>query len=179
VNQRPQQAEYAPFYGTYVTLVPETDVLTVLERQIAVLRELAASVSADRERFAYAPGKWTIRQMVGHLGDAERVFGYRALCFSRRDQAPLPGFDEQSYVDRASFDRIPLAGLIEELVLVRSANLRLLQALENDQWSATGTANGAAISVRALAYVIAGHVRHHLGILRDRYGVTVPTGSFA
>ncbi len=170
---RPVPDEYPPIFSGYVERVPEVDVVGALRAQIDLLRDLAAAVSPDRETYAYAAGKWTIRQVVGHLGDAERVFSYRALCFARGDRTPLPGFDENAYVDHARFNDTPLSDLVDELVWLRSANLKMLGALGEDQWSATGTANGRAMSVRALAYVMAGHVRHHFVVLRDKYAVGV------
>lgn len=170
---RPLPDEYPPFFAGYIDRVREVDVVGALRAQIGVLGALAAAVSPERETYAYAAGKWTMRQVVGHLGDAERVFSYRALCFARGDRTPLPGFDENAYVDHARFNDARLSDLVEELVLLRSANLKMLGALDEGQWSATGTANGRAMSVRALAYVMTGHVRHHLMVLRDRYAVAV------
>jgi len=170
---RPANTEYASFYAGYVGLVQEEDVLPVLEEQIGVLRRLAETLPADREGFRYAPGKWSVREVIGHLGDTERIFGYRALCIGRGDQTSLPGFDENAYMETASFDRRTAADLIEELVHVRQANLAMLRHLGDEGWARVGTANAAPVSVRALAFVMAGHLRHHLNILRERYGVEV------
>ena len=171
--KRPAGTEYAPFYGGYVDLVPEEDVLAVLDAQPAFLRRLAASVPPARETFAYAAGKWTIRQVLGHLGDGERVFGFRAFCFGRGDQTPLPGFDENAYVERSRFNDISLVDLAEDFATVRASNLRFLKGFGEDQWSASGIANGKSITVRALAFAMAGHVRHHARVLRERYGIEV------
>ncbi len=169
--ERPTPSEYAPFYAGYIAALPDGDVLQILEQQVAELRRLAAGTPADRETFRYADGKWSVREVVGHMIDAERIFAYRALRFSRGDQTPVPGFDENDYVAASHFDRRPLSDLAGELVLVRQSNLALLRGFAPEDWTRTGTANGHAISVRALAFIIAGHVRHHLNILRDRYGV--------
>lgn len=171
MNQRPSETEYAPFYAGYMGLVPEEDVLPLLEEQIAEVRRVAAAIPADQEGYRYAPGKWSFRQVFGHLTDAERVFGFRAFCFSRDQQTPLPGFDENVYVDRGGFDERTLADLVDEWVSVRRSNVALLRSFGPDVWSRTGTANNHPISVRALAFIMAGHLRHHLGVLRDRYGV--------
>ncbi len=171
MSKRPLPTEYPASFAGYVDLVPEADVVGALGAQVEVLRQLAAAISPERETYAYAPGKWTIRQVVGHLGDVERVFSFRALCFARSDQTPLPGFDENAYVEHSRFNDTRLGELIEELVLLRSSNLKMLTSLSEAQWSATGVANGKSISVRALAYVMVGHVRHHVAMLRDRYGV--------
>jgi uncharacterized damage-inducible protein DinB len=170
--ERPTQTEYATFYRGYVALVPETDIVNVLEQQVEETRRLLASVSAEQESYRYAEGKWSIRQVLGHLVDAERVFGYRAFCFSRGEQASLPSFDENQYVDAARSDSVPLRELVEELAVVRQANLAFLRRLDAREWAEVGTASGKPVSVRALAWVMAGHPRHHLQILRERYGVS-------
>jgi hypothetical protein len=169
--ERPQQSEYAPYYAGYVGLVPEADILGVLEAQNAELRDLVASVPADRESYRYEPGKWSIREVLGHIGDGERVFGFRAFCFSRGETNPLPGFDEKEYVARSSFDHQGLAELIADFSGLRSSNLRMLRRLAPQTWLNKGTASGNPVSVRALAFILAGHVRHHVKVLRDRYGV--------
>ena len=169
--ERPAASEYAPFYAGYIASLPEGDILDILERQTSELRQLAASTPADRETYRYADGKWSVREVFGHMIDGERVFSYRTLRFSRGDQTPLPGFEENQYVAASTFDRRPIASLVDELVLLRQANLALLRALAPDDWTRTGTANNHSISVRALAFIMAGHVRHHLNILRDRYGL--------
>jgi hypothetical protein len=167
---KPADTEYAPYFGRYVSLVPEGDIVTVLEDQIADLRRFAGSVPADRESFRYAPDKWSVREVMGHLVDAERVFGYRGFCISRGEQAPLPSFDEQVYVSQSGYDRVPLAELADELVSLRRANLAWLRRLEAGAWTRIGTSSAQPVSVRALAYVMAGHCRHHMGVLHDRYG---------
>jgi len=168
---RPDEGEYAPFYGGYVALVPETDILAVLERQAGELRALAASVPADRETHRYGEGKWSVREVFGHLVDGERVFGYRAFCISRGERAGLPSFDENEYVAQTRSDSVPLRELADELALVRESNLAFLRRLEPREWERSGKASGKPITVRALAWVMAGHPRHHVRILRERYGL--------
>ena len=170
--QRPSETEYAPFYAGYVALVPETDILAVLAGQLTEVRRVAASIAPDRETWRYAEGKWSFREVVGHLVDAERVFGYRAFCFSRGETAALPSFDENQYVVAATSDAIPLRELVEELALVRQSNQAFLRRLRDPEWTRVGTASGKPVTVRALAWIMAGHPRHHLNILRDRYGVS-------
>lgn len=167
----PADDEFAPFYAGYVRLVPEDDVEAALSRQVDEFRELGRSVPSARESFRYAPDKWSVRQVVGHLTDAERVFAHRLFCFSRGEQAPLPAFDENAYVERSVYDRVPLAELVDELVTVRLGSLALLGRLDAQAWGRAGTASGKRVTVRALAYVMAGHPRHHLAILRERYGL--------
>ena len=171
MTQRPQPTEYAPFFEPYVSRVPEEEILPVLAAQVAETRRLAAGVSADREGHRYAPGKWSVREVLGHLTDGERLFGYRALCIGRGDENPLPGFDEQAYMVHAGFDALPLADLAEDFAAARESNLRMLIRFDRDAWRRIGTANGVAVSTRALAWIMAGHVRHHLAVLKDRYGL--------
>jgi len=168
---RPAENEYAPFYAGYVARVPEADILPVLESQIGVIHELFRRVPAERETYRYAPEKWSLREVAGHLGDAERVFGYRAFCVSRGDETPLPGFDEQHYVARSGYETRPLSELVEELVALRQSNVKLLRAVPGSAWALSGNANGSPITLRALGYVMAGHVRHHRAVLEERYGI--------
>jgi hypothetical protein len=169
--ERPTETDFAPFYARYVALVPETDILEVLEQQAEEIRRLAGSVPAGRETHRYAEGKWSIREVLGHLVDGERVFGYRAFCISRGEAAALPSFDENQYVAAARSDATPLRELADELALVRRSNLVVLRRLEPREWARVGTASGRPVTVRALAWVMAGHPRHHVLILRERYGL--------
>jgi len=171
IDERPSQTEYAPFYAAYVSLVPEPDILEVLRRQVLELERVARSVPPERETYRYAPEKWSIREVFGHLGDGERVFGYRAFCISRADPAMLPGFDEKTYIANAGYDRRPLAEIASDLVAARQSNLRVLSSLEETAWRRSGNANGSPVSVRALGFIMAGHARHHLKVLSERYGV--------
>jgi hypothetical protein len=168
---RPADTEFALFYKGYISLVPESEILPVLEDQTSMLGRLARAIPPDRELFRYAPGKWSVREIFGHLADAERVFGYRAFCISRGEQQMLPGFDENDYVAASAYDRFPVVDLAREFVGVRRANLLALGRLERAAWAREGNANGSAVSVRALAFIMAGHVRHHAAILASRYGL--------
>jgi DinB family protein len=168
---RPELDEYAPFYAGYVSLVPESDALAVLAAQPAELRTLAAAIPEERETHRYAPGKWSVREVFGHLTDGERVFGYRAFCISRGDKASLPGFDEKEYIAGSDYDERPLAELAFDFTALRGSNLAVLRRLDAEVWGRSGIANGTPVTVRALAFIMAGHVRHHLGVLRTRYGV--------
>jgi hypothetical protein len=166
---RPSEVEFAPFYAGYVSLVPEADVLGVLEAQAADVRRQTRAFIPKREQFRYADGKWSVREVFGHVTDAERVFGFRAFCFSRGDENALPGFEQNDYVARSDFDRCALADLVEEFARIREVNLMTFRRLDDNAWRRMGMASGKPVSVRALAYVMAGHVRHHLQILRTRY----------
>jgi hypothetical protein len=171
--ERPSANEYAPFYQGYISGVPDGDIVDLMRQQVDVLARLPAVVRQDREQFAYAPGKWTVRQVIGHMGDAERIFGYRALRISRGDATPLAGFDENSYVARSTSAARPVGELVDELTLLRRANIHLFDTIDDRSSLMLGTANSNPVSVRALAFIIVGHVRHHLGILHDRYGIDV------
>lgn len=168
---RPETDEYAPFYAGYVAGLSTDDILDTLDEQCRWLDVLPRIVPPEREEYRYAPGKWSIRQLIGHLADAERVFGYRAMCISRGETASLPGFDENTYVEAAASDRRSLNTLVEELAALRRANLLLFRHLPPGTSGNRGNANGSTISVRALAWIIAGHFRHHTTVLADRYGV--------
>ena len=170
---RPKTTEYAEFYAGYVARVPEDDILAVLGAQKGEIGALARSVPTAKETYRYAEGKWTVREVFGHLIDGERVFGHRAFCFSRGEQAALPGFDEKQYVAAARADQVRLVELADEFAAVRDANLVFLRRLSELAWTRVGTASGAKVSVRALAWIMAGHLRHHLAVLRERYGVSI------
>lgn len=166
---RPSPDEFAPFYAGYIARVPDNDIVATLESQISesctFLRSLPESVGDHR----YAPGKWSIRQVIGHMADAERVFAYRALRFSRADETPVEGFDENSYVANASFDRRSLDDLTGEFEHIRKASVHMFGSLDEAAMAKRGVANGLEISVRALAFILAGHETHHVEILRARY----------
>jgi hypothetical protein len=166
---RPSDDEFALFYAGYVSLAPEDDIIGVLERQAHDVEAAMAAYSPAREQLRYAAGKWSVRELLGHVIDAERVFGFRAFCFSRGDRNPLPGFEQNDYIARSDYDRQSLGDLVSEFRAVREVNLSVLRRLDAHAWRRIGTASGERVSVRALAYIMAGHVRHHLGILRTHY----------
>jgi hypothetical protein len=173
VISKPSENEYATYFARYVSLVPEDDILAVLKGQLAEMNRILGAVPSDQERHRYAPEKWSIRGVCGHLIDGERVFGYRAFCISRGETASLPSFDENAYVAQSRYDDRPLADLMEEFAALRMTNVHFLRWLADPDWTRTGTASGKTISVRAIAYVMAGHVRHHLNILRERYAPVI------
>jgi hypothetical protein len=169
---RPLESEYAPDYQGYVAFVTEDEILPVLRSQLDTLDVLLNRVAPDHETFRYAEGKWSIREVIGHLIDAERVFGYRTFSIARGEQRNLPSFDENEYMLRAPYDRIDLEDLLSELRLVRLSNIAMVRNLDDEAWLRTGMANDAPVSVRALAFIMAGHVRHHMGVLSQRYQIT-------
>ncbi len=168
-TQRPAADEHPPYYARYIDQVPAGDVVTLLGQQIERTRNLLAPLTDAQARFRYAEGKWSPREIIGHLADAERVFSYRLLTFARGDAGPLPGFDENTYVPASEVDRLPLGQVVNELTRVRGATIALLEGLPDAAWGRVGTANGKPISVRALAWIIAGHEIHHCRVLAERY----------
>ncbi len=169
VIQRPAAGEFAPFYAGYVDGVPEGDVVEILERQGRELAALLGGVSADRGAYRYAPDKWTMQEVVGHITDAERIFTYRAMRIARGDATPLPAFDQDGYVQRGNFGRRTLADLAAEFAAVRAATVALFRAMTDEESRRVGTASNASVTARGLAYIAAGHERHHTRILRERY----------
>ena len=169
LGQRPQPTEHVPYYSRYISLVPDGDVIEALSGQIGETLALLAGLSPEKSQHRYAEGKWSVRQVVGHVADTERVFGFRALAFARGDQNELPGFDENAYAAASPAAGRPLAEVLEDLTAVRRATISLLRSLEPEAWSRSGLANGSPVSVRALAWIIAGHERHHRQVLRERY----------
>jgi uncharacterized damage-inducible protein DinB len=169
---RPQPDEYGRFFDGYMARVPEQDdIIGVMERQRAETQELLARIDEEKSTFRYADGKWSIKGIVGHLCDAERVFAYRLLAIGRGEQQPLPGFDEESYAATGGFDTIPFADLVAEFDRVRRSTLDLLRHLPEKAWTRRGNANGHPITTRALAWVMPGHERHHVNVLKEKYGV--------
>lgn len=166
---RPDETEYLSYFGRYISLVPEENILAILGRQSDETQALLRGIPESQAGFRYAPDKWSIKELVGHVIDTERVFGYRALCFARNDRTPLPGFEQDDYIRNSSFNEQPLAELAAELESVRRSTLFLFKHLDRESWKRKGIANEHEMSVRAAAYIIAGHELHHIGILRDRY----------
>lgn len=165
----PEPTEYLPYYGKYISLVPKADILETLEQQNNDTMRLLRDIPETRAHSRYAPGKWSIKEVVGHLIDTERVFAYRALCFSRNDKTPLPGFDQEPYIQFGNYDACLLGELADEFAHVRQSTLYLFKHMSDEAWLRTGVASDAEVSVRALAYIIAGHELHHAHILRTKY----------
>jgi uncharacterized damage-inducible protein DinB len=166
---RPEAAEHDPYYSRYIDLVPDGDIVTTLETQIEATSALLAGVSEERAAASYEPGKWTVKQVLGHLSDTERIFAYRVLRISRNDRTPIEGFDQDPYVENAPFTRCSLAAIVDEFHSVRRASVLLLRHLDPQAWTRRGIANQKEITVRALAYTMAGHELHHRTILERAY----------
>lgn len=167
--KRPEKTEYAEYYETYISLVEETDVVSAMQNQLDELNELFSQIPETKGLYAYAEGKWTIKELLGHLIDGERVFAYRAFRFSRADKTPLPGFDQNPYIENASYNSIKLADLLAEFTFLRKSNILFFRNLSEEMWNQTGIASDNEITVRAVAYILVGHIRHHLKILKDKY----------
>ncbi len=165
----PESDEYAAYYEKYIELVDRTDVLLDMEEQLHEFTELLEQIPEIRGSFAYAEGKWSIKEVIGHLIDGERVFSYRAYRISRNDQTALAGFEQDDYVANGHFNSSSLADLIAEFSLLRRANLIFFRSLTDEARRFVGTASGARVSVRALAFMMVGHVRHHVNILNTKY----------
>jgi uncharacterized protein YciI len=164
---RPEPSEYR--MGAYVDLVEGDDILRAFETQLADTLALLQPLSPAAAGFAYAPGKWTVKEVVGHVIDTERIFGYRALCIARGDTTALPGFEQDDYIQGANFNACPLEVLLHEFRVVRQSTLALFRNLPAESWMRRGTVNNYSATVRGLAFTSAGHERHHVKILREKY----------
>lgn len=166
---RPGTGEYAPFYAGYVAGVPDGDLIALLEQQGRETATLLGAISEEKANYRYAPGKWTIREVLGHIVDGERVFSYRALTFARGDAGPLPSFDENAWASASNAGRRAMKELLDEYRAVRAATVALFRSFSDEEFARSGVASKNPVTVRALAYIVAGHERHHLRILRERY----------
>ena len=168
----PGAGEYAEYYGRYVSRLAGDDLIAILERQGAATARLLAATTELLAALRYAPGKWSVREVVGHVSDCERVFAYRALSIGRGDPTPLPAFDENLWAPEGRFERRTLADLAAELASVRAATLSLFRSFDETAFARRGTGGGNPVTPRGLAAIIAGHEMHHLELLRERYGLT-------
>jgi len=168
-KSRPESSEFAPYYERYTSLVPEGDIVSLLTMQLQEALQVLRGIDEARAGYRYAEDKWSIKQLLGHIIDSERIFAYRALRFARNDQNPLTGFDQEDFVRGGNFDARTIADLIDEFEYVRRASIHLFKPLNDEEWLRSGVANDAPVTVRALACIMAGHVIHHLQILQTRY----------
>lgn len=168
-HRRPEPSEYPPYYGAYIDRVPDGPVGDTLERQLEDTRTLLAGIPEERAGHRYRPGKWSIREVVAHVLDAERIFATRALALSRKDPAPYPGMDQDQYIAEARLSSRPLADLAAEFAALRRSNLHLFRSFDAETLDREGTANDVMFTVRAIPWIVAGHELHHMGVLRERY----------
>lgn len=171
VPVRPQANEYDPYYERYISLVQGADIVRALQTQLDQTTVLLSAVSEEKAGYRYAPGKWSVKEVLGHLTDTERIFAYRALRIARNDRTPIEGFEQDGYVQYGPFSRYRLQDLVQEFGYVRDASLSLFQKLNQEDWGRRGIANSAEISVRALAFIMAGHELHHRKVLKEKYGI--------
>ena len=169
LTARPAAGEYAPYYEKYVSLVSDDDILATLQKQPPELAALLSKHNESDGELRYAPGKWSVKEVLGHVIDSERVFAYRALRIARNDSTPMEGFEQDDYVKYGPFGQGSLAALIEEFRSVRLATVSLFRGLDEAAWLRRGVANKNEVTVRALAYIIAGHELHHKKILQEKY----------
>lgn len=169
MNTKPNVSEYAPYYGKYIGLVPDGNILDILVEQNEFINNFFSEISEEKSTYRYAEGKWSIREVLGHIIDTERIFAYRALRISRNDKTALPGFEQDDYVPNSNHANTSIKNLTEEFVLVRKANLKLFESFTDEMWMRTGTASGNPVSVKAAVYVLAGHPIHHINVIKERY----------
>lgn len=166
----PNPAEYYEYYGGYIQrAVARGDILISLTKQIDEIQSALGSLTDDQALFRDAPKEWTIKEVLGHMNDVERIFSYRMLCISRNDPTPLPGFEQDDYVRESGFNAYPIRDLVQEFVYLRRANILAVQNMSDDSVLRTGTASGHPVSARALIYILVGHVEHHMVSLHEKY----------
>jgi uncharacterized damage-inducible protein DinB len=168
---RPQPGDYAPYYETYIELVQGDDVLAALENNYITTQQFLKSIPEEKGDYRYASGKWSVKQVIMHMSDTERVFAYRALSIARGDSTPLPGYDENSWAENHASEKRTLTGVVEEFLSLRQSTIPLVKSFDEKMFGRKGTANNNPASVAALVYIIAGHELHHLNVLRERYGL--------
>ena len=173
MNRRPQDGDYAPFYANYINLVEGDAILTSLNNSKANGINILKEIPEDKWLFRYQEGKWTVKEMIVHLIDAERVFAYRALRVGRGDQTPLPGFAENEYVPNSNANQRSIVSIMEEFDAIRGATLALFNNFSTEMWNRRGVASNTPITSLALAYIICGHQIHHFQILKSRYLISI------
>jgi len=173
-QKRPQSSDYAPFYANYVMQVPDGDFLETLETQLRDMQTLLGPLTGKQADFRYAPEKWSIKEVVGHINDAERIFSYRTLRIARGDETPLAGFEQDDYIKTANASSRTLSSLLEEFASIRRATITLIRSLDDSSWLRHGTASGKPVTVLAQAFITIGHALHHQRILAKRYVPALP-----
>ena len=169
MRKQVEQNEYAPYYQPYVELVPEGDLIQLLSEQMEQTIAALEKITDTQAEFRYAEGKWSIKEVIGHMIDTERIMAYRLLAIARGERRNLPGFNEEEYVQQASFTKQTVEELLQNLSIVRQSTIVLLKSLCSEEWLRRGSANDCDITVRALAVIIAGHELHHRNIISERY----------
>ena len=168
---RPLEKDYAPSYKVYIDNIKGDDINGILREQLNSISDFFKTVTEEKGNYSYAEGKWSVKEVLGHVIDTERVFAYRALCFARKEKQSLPGMEQDDYVKGGSFNKRELKDLVNEFTLVRKANLALFDSFSEDELNRRGVASDNEVTVRALIFIIAGHAMHHIAVLREKYGV--------
>jgi hypothetical protein len=171
---RPSADEFAPYYEQYITEAPGERIGLHLGEQLYEMEQLFGPLTDEQASYRYAPGKWSIKEVLGHVIDAERIFSYRLLRISRGDATPLPSFDEDMYVAAANFGRRSIADLLKDMKIVRASTLSLVDGVADNAWSNRGEMSGYPVSARAVMYILLGHAAHHMAVVRTRYGIGTP-----
>ncbi|MCM3737415.1 DinB family protein [Bacillus cytotoxicus] len=169
MNKKPEANEYNPYYSTYINLLPEGDIGQILEEQIKETNLVLKDISDSEGLFRYAPNKWSVKEVLGHIADTERIMAYRLLSIARGETVDLPGYNDDMYVLRAGFDKQSIQNLLENLTIVRQSTVHLIKSLDAEAWLQRGIANNSEVTVRALAYIIGGYELHHRKIIKERY----------
>ena len=167
--QRPQPSEYDPYYERYISLVKGEDMGATLQKQAQQTRDLLGKLTTEQSEFRYAAGKWSVKEVLGHMNDTERIMSYRVLRIARGDQTPIEGYEQDDYVAAGKFSRRTMDNLLQEFMTIRNATIQLIRHLDEETATRRGTANNKPISARAVVYVIAGHELHHRRILEEKY----------
>ncbi|MBD0380777.1 DinB family protein [Paenibacillus sedimenti] len=167
--QRPDRNEYAPYFSTYIDAVPDEDYDQFLRNQLDEVKDLFSQLSEEKGEGRYAPGKWSLKEVLGHMTDTERVMSYRMMRIARGDFTKLPGFDQDILIANGSFSEFTLKALLEDFVAVRKATFTLLGTIPDSAWERTGNVSERDVTARSLAYIIAGHAQHHLNVIQQRY----------
>ena len=166
---KPRSNEYPSYYNRYINLIKSEDILEVLENQNQDMHELLSRIGEEAAVYRYAPEKWSVKEVIGHIFDVERIFAYRALRFARNDKTPLPEFDEEEFIKYANFDSRTLIDIADEFRIVRESTLCMFYSFEDEIYSREGTASGYKFTVRAIPFIIAGHEAHHRQVIREKY----------
>ena len=167
---RPDASEFAPFYAGYIAKVPDSGPVAMMKEQIDQLEKLK-SLPDDKANYRYAEGKWSVKDVLGHMADGERVFSYRLVRIARGDKTPMPGFEENDWAKAAPHGKRPIGAVIDELIAVRRATLALMESLDETAIANSGVANNNPVTGRAICWIVAGHTKHHLDVLKERYGI--------
>lgn len=167
--KKPLPGDYSPYYQDYIDSVVEDDALKFLREQLKAITDFFNSIPEEKGKLSYAKGKWTVKEVIGHIIDTERIMAYRALCIARGEKQPLPGFDQDSYVANAKSNSRKISELVDEFRKVRESNIVLFYSLDEDSFNNRGVVNGKEVTVKALLFIVAGHCAHHINVLKEKY----------